>query len=163
MGVPQKRERVFFVCRRKDLGLPLLKLGFYQKPISIKEAFGEFLNEKGRDFQSSSMKHFYDRCPVGKSFSSVHPKGSLFTYIKLNPNAPAPTLTATGAQDNLYRWDTMHGLSNKQVCLLGSYPLDYKFKSKPGYMIGMSVPPLMTYGVASQIYKQWLEAESDNV
>lgn len=155
MGVPQARERVFFVCSRKDLQFPKLKIGFNQRPISIKEAFGELLDEKGKDFSTSSMKKYWDKCQPGKSFSSVHLKGSLFSLYKLNPNNPAPTLTATNAQDQLYRWDTMHGLSNKQVCLLGSYPLDYNFRSKPGYMIGMSVPPLMTYGVASEIKKQW--------
>jgi DNA (cytosine-5)-methyltransferase 1 len=125
--------------------------------ISVRTAFGDIINEEGKDFSSSSMKKYYDKCSPGYSFSSVHPKGSLFSLIKLHPDKVAPTLTATNAQDQLYRWDKMSGLSNNQVCLLGSYPLDYKFKTKAGYMIGMSVPPLMTYGVANQIYKQWFD------
>lgn len=154
MGVPQKRERVFFICRRKDLSLPYLKLAFNQRPIVIKEAFGEFLNEKGKDFSSSTNKKYYDKCKPGKQLSSVHPKGSLFNYYKLSPDTVCRTLTSQ-VSNNLYRWDLMHGLSKKQLCLLGSYPLDYDFRSEPGYMIGMSVPPLMTYGVANQVYRQW--------
>lgn len=36
--------------------------------------------------------------------------------------------------------------------------IDYDFKkSKPHYIIGMSVPPIMTAQIASRIYEQWLK------
>ena len=38
MGVPQKRERVFFIAHRKDLNFPKLNLNFNEKPIK----YGEF-------------------------------------------------------------------------------------------------------------------------
>ena len=39
----------------------------------------------------------------------------------------------------------------------GSYPLDYNFlKLKAKYLIGMSVPPVMTAQIATKIYEQWL-------
>jgi len=39
----------------------------------------------------------------------------------------------------------------------GSFPTDYVFqKNKPKYLIGMSVPPVMTAQIATQIYQQWL-------
>jgi DNA (cytosine-5)-methyltransferase 1 len=28
--------------------------------------------------------------------------------------------------------------------------------NKPGYLIGMSVPPVMTAQIAKQVYEQWL-------
>ena len=37
MGVPQKRERVFFICQRNDLKFKPLKLVFDEKPIVVKE------------------------------------------------------------------------------------------------------------------------------
>jgi len=37
MGVPQKRERVFFVARRKDLNFAEIKLLFDEKPIPFKQ------------------------------------------------------------------------------------------------------------------------------
>ncbi len=37
MGAPQRRERVFFICRRKDLNLLPLKLSFNEPPIVYKE------------------------------------------------------------------------------------------------------------------------------
>ena len=35
MGVPQKRERVFFVCSRKELNYPKLKMEFNEKAITF--------------------------------------------------------------------------------------------------------------------------------
>lgn len=37
MGVPQRRERTFFIARRKDLKLPKMVLNFSEKPIKYKE------------------------------------------------------------------------------------------------------------------------------
>jgi DNA (cytosine-5)-methyltransferase 1 len=37
-----------------------------------------------------------------------------------------------------------------------SYPIDYEFEFDPYYLIGMSVPPLMTAKIAEQVYNQWL-------
>ena len=39
MGVPQKRERVFFIGHKNEFKLPKLKLEFNEKPI----VFGEFV------------------------------------------------------------------------------------------------------------------------
>jgi DNA (cytosine-5)-methyltransferase 1 len=42
--------------------------------------------------------------------------------------------------------------------LIGSYPMDYNFKKiAPNYLIGMSVPPLMTAQIAHQIWLQWFK------
>ncbi len=39
----------------------------------------------------------------------------------------------------------------------GSYPADYDFKTnKVVYLVGMSVPPVMTANIAEQIYTQWI-------
>ena len=156
MGVPQKRERVFFICRRKDLGLKEIKMGFYQKPINVKDAIS-FIKEKGRDVSSSSMKIFWDKCSPGDAFSKYHPKGSLFGQIKLNKIGPCPTITSKEYQ--LWHFDSCRLLHPLECCVLGSYPLDYKFKKNDSakYMIGMSVPPLMTYGLANHIYNQWFK------
>jgi DNA (cytosine-5)-methyltransferase 1 len=156
MGVPQMRERVFFVCSRKDLKEKGLRLGFNQKPISVKQAFDSIaeINTKGKDLSSSTMKKYWDKCKPGEAFSKYHPQKSLFTQKKIQKDGPCFTLTA-GAP--LWHYDSPRKLSQQEACVLGSYPLDYKFKKDDLalYMIGMSVPPLMTYGVADQIYKQW--------
>jgi DNA (cytosine-5)-methyltransferase 1 len=161
MGVPQMRERVFFICRRKDIGFKDLKMGFYSKPISVKEAFNSIadINTKGKDLSSSTMVKYWHKCNPGEAFSKYHPEKSLFTQKKIQKDSPCFTLTA-GAP--LWHYESPRKLSEQEACVLGSYPLDYKFKKTDIalYMIGMSVPPLMTYGVANNIYKQWFENRS---
>ena len=49
-------------------------------------------------------------------------------------------------------------LNNNECKEIGTYPLDYNFKSiEPKYLIGMSVPPVMTAQIANQIKIQWLD------
>ena len=161
MGVPQQRERVFFICKRKDLIFPDLKLGFYQKSNSVFEAFESIkeINTKGKDLSNSSMKRYWDKCKPGEAFSKYHPNNSLFTQKKIQKFAPCFTITA-GAP--LWHYESPRKLSQQEACVLGSYPLDYKFKKDDLalYMIGMSVPPLMTYGVANQVYNQWFKGKN---
>src|SRR5690606_8715032 len=55
MGVPQSRERVFFICTRKDLKLGKLKLEFTQKAIPLGKALAGTLHEFGRSQEHSKM------------------------------------------------------------------------------------------------------------
>ena len=49
-------------------------------------------------------------------------------------------------------------LTDNEYIKIGTFPLDYNFKNiEPKYLIGMSVPPVMTAQVAYQIYLQWLK------
>lgn len=161
MGVPQKRERVFFICKRKDLNFPSLKLGFYEKIIPMRDV----INDKDVNHSGKPLTEFFAqwwrRCQPGKPFSSVHPKGSYFNSNKLSPNIPSPTVTATGGAV-LAHWDTPSKLSDDELKLVGSYPLDYKLsgKTEVKYLVGMSVPPLMTYKIADQVYKQWFKTSN---
>ena len=51
----------------------------------------------------------------------------------------------------------MKGTDNEYK-IIGTYPLDYNFKKiEPKYLIGMSVPPVMTAQIATEIYNQWLK------
>lgn len=155
MGVPQRRERVFFVCRRKDLGLNKINLSFNQEEIPLKVALDGTLDQFGKDMSHSLFYQYWLKCKPGESLSKVHPKGHAFSHIKLSPDKASPTITANWV--TYYRWEKFCLLTNDQLCLIGSYPLDYKFKKHAGYMIGMSVPPLMTYGVANEVYNQWFK------
>ena len=156
MGLPQRRQRIFFVCRRKDLNLKELSLAFKEKPITIRKACGEFLDEKGYDGSHFVAFTYWEKCKIGKNLSSAHPKGHFFNYIKIDPDQICPTIPADCRK--IFRWDTMHGFSKNQLCLLSSFPLDYQFKYKRvGYCVGMSVPPIMMYKISREIYKHWFE------
>jgi DNA (cytosine-5)-methyltransferase 1 len=151
MGLPQRRERVFIICNR--MGYPKLKLEFNEKPIYFKN-INEGVIKDYKDIEPASWK-YYDKCEDGNSISTVHPKGSFFSRIKLSNRMVANTLTAKSGVD-LYNPNQRRVLTKKELSLIGSYPLDYDFLNlKPGYLIGMSVPPVMMAQVSNQIKLQW--------
>ena len=57
----------------------------------------------------------------------------------------------------MYRaYDRLHFTDN-DFLNAGSYPKDYNFNgTQLHYLIGMSVPPVMTAQIATKIYNQWL-------
>ena len=151
MGVPQKRERVFFICKRKDLQFKPLKLSFTESIIPFKNIEA---NEPRKSATGEVLKYL-SLTKEGKSLASVHPKGNFFTSIRINRNDVINTI-ASGS--NLFHYEKNEYLNNTELKLAGSYPLDYNFKKiEPQYLIGMSVPPVMTAQVANQIYLQWLK------
>jgi DNA (cytosine-5)-methyltransferase 1 len=144
MGVPQRRERVFFICLRKDLAqkfmkyvdmfteLPKIELEFNEKEIPIKE-FAKGIPKK--ETQNYSKDRFGD--------------------VMLDLNRASNTIAT---DINRYWLDENTLIDKKTVHLIGSYPTDYNHlsHSNPQYLIGMSVPPLMTKKIAVEIYNQWL-------
>jgi DNA (cytosine-5)-methyltransferase 1 len=54
-------------------------------------------------------------------------------------------------------------MTKGELCKCGTFPQDYDFKkSKPAYLIGMSVPPVMKAKIAERIYNQWLNNQNKN-
>jgi len=163
MGVPQRRERVFFICLRKDLAKPFLhfadlfteipkiKIVFNQKEIKFSEIK---YNDQGK-ICNWNGKWMWDKIEFG-SYSQAHPKKQYFGAIKVNPNDVCPTvLSNTGSE--LFDYRENRHLSKEQLCKVGTYPLDYSFGILPfKYLIGMSVPPIMTAQIATRIHEQWL-------
>ncbi len=169
MGVPQRRERVFFIALRKDLApkfmqyvdmfteLPKLELDFNEKEIPFKEIFEKGNKERMLTGKTKELWNNKEVSDTGLSEAS----GRLYNkpnnyfgcgFVKLNN-----VVNTIIANDTLVLYDEQRHLSKKELCKIGSYPLDYNFlKIKPHYLIGMSVPPLMTGKIAEQIHKQWL-------
>jgi len=159
MGLPQARERVFFICRRKDLNWPDLKLGFHEKPIPVSQLE---MCRVGSDALSTKQSAIWDWCfrhnekCGGKAHASLYGRRLMFNTVKCRPSEPSPTITA-GC--NLLHWSEKRTLSTKEVVQISSFPYDYKFKSAnlAKYQMGMSVPPLMMHKISQQIYKQWFK------
>jgi DNA (cytosine-5)-methyltransferase 1 len=155
MGVPQKRERVFFICQRNDLNLPKLKLEFSEDAIP----FGEFEKTIGNEEKlTPDQLKWWQLCEKGNAFSSVHPKGHWFNAYKLDWNSVFPTLTASGGNAEPFHPEIPRKINTIEYCCGGTYPQDYDFQElEPKYLIGMSVPPVMTAQIANQIRIQWLD------
>lgn len=157
MGVPQKRERVFFICQRKDLRLPKLELGFSEEAV----VYADFMTSKvGAKLTDESKSIWEKRIDSDKSFADIHQrvngKNKRFNAVFIKPEN-TPNTIASGADSVPIRCDVPNRVTMDDCKLIGSYPLDYNFKSvKPNYLIGMSVPPVMTAQIAHQIYLQWL-------
>lgn len=165
MGVPQKRERVFFIAMRKDIAEPFLKsidlftiapelnLKFNEPEIPYKEIRQLQGNEDAIGL-SKMISHYWKLTTPGNAMSENHPKGSYFNEVKTAPDKVLPTIRANGLP---YDYEVERTLFDDETKMAGSYPLDYDFKTnKVVYLVGMSVPPVMTAQIAKQVYEQWL-------
>lgn len=153
MGVPQKRERTFFIANRL---VKKIKLEFNEKFISTKSAFDGLPLQKGKATEEQAK--WWLKCKQGESFSSVHPKGSWFNSIKLHPNFPANTLAASGGAGGLYHFSECRKISDKECLRIQTFPDDYNLFSMAGqYICGMSVPPFMMQRIANQIAIQFFD------
>jgi len=167
MGVPQRRERVFFIALRKDLAGPFLQhkdfftyapgldLRFKEKEIPFSDFDSGLYGKKLSEFV---LKH-YELVKTGESVcNALRRKGhkeTLFSYAKVNPNRALKTITA--AESGEFRHDAPYFLHGNDYILGGSFPVDYNFqKFNKKYLIGMSVPPVMTARIAQRVYDQWL-------
>jgi len=154
MGVPQRRERVFFIGHKKELNFNPLRLDFNEKPVLYKEIED---GSVGKPITAESLR-LWEKCPAGYSLSKVHPKGHYFGYFKISPEIVCNTIIATDSSP-IFHYSKPNSLSNSDFCKIGTYPLDYNFKElKPKYLIGMSVPPVMTAQIAHQIWLQWFKS-----
>ena len=170
MGVPQRRERVFFIALRKDLAKPFLKqMNLFDILPEIKLEFNEpeicfsevFTNEERKPI-SEALYEAYEYCIKNKvaDFAQYYEinfnKRKYFNTRLIFKDRVADTITSKS--------DCTHVIENEkafinstELKLVGSYPLDYDFTgNKTDYLVGMSVPPVMTAQIATQIYEQWL-------
>ena len=167
MGVPQRRERVFFVCLRKDLAkpflyqkdmftqVPKLELNFNEKAILFKD----IIDMQGRKLSENMTKVWEHRkegdSAMQQGSERLTGKSTYFSQSYLYQNKTPGTLTSH--EDSQVLFDAPKYTSKNEACKIGSYPLDYDFGGKkPHYMIGMSVPPVMVAQIADEIFNQWL-------
>ena len=159
MGVPQARERTFFIARRRDLEWGKLEMKFEEQPVAVGQAIqGIIQTHKALTKLQNSL---WEKCAVGKSFSTVHPKGSWFVERKIDPSKPSPTVIASG-DTKFFHWKEPRNIHGKELARLQTFPDNYNSLSASiGYVCGMSVPPYMTQRVALEIGRQWFGKDYD--
>lgn len=162
-GVPQRRERVFFVALRNDIDKPKLVLAPERRQISTGEATSDLqilTDDEIRDTKPTGLDlRYWHKCKKSESYSDAHTreggKGSYFSHYRLDERKPSNVLVSG---DYLTHWNECRHLTYREWKRLGSFPDDYQAKTdKIGkYMIGMSVPPRMMQRVAEAVIQQWL-------
>ena len=162
-GVPQVRERVFFIALRNDIEKPNLVLSPMHQWISAKTAISDIKlmpNEIVETKPTGTDLRFWKETKEGDSYDIACKrqigKESFFSHYKLNRNYPARTLTAQC--DKFNHWEIMRSFCYREIKRFGSFPDDYYAKNASigKYMVGMSVPPRMTEVVARAVCLQWL-------
>jgi DNA (cytosine-5)-methyltransferase 1 len=157
MGVPQARERTFFIARRRNLGLDPIKLDFNESIVTPREALSGFGPVDGKI--SKEGKRLWLKTKAGRPLSDAHPTGSWFNEKKIDGDRPSNTIASSAG---FYHWDEPRHLTDMEIIRLQTFPDDYNFlKENVQYVCGMSVPPLMTQRVALEIYHQWFNVIAD--
>lgn len=179
MGVPQRRERVFFVALRKDLidkipqgmktdmfnPMPELDLDFCELGIPFSN-----ISQEDKSELKPEYKELYNLIKEGESVGDY--KGWGFNDVKIKWQKPLQTITANQRKNSLgagmIHPKQFRKINDIELMLGGTFPLDYHFGTKynenfTGYLIGMSVPPVMTAQIATRIKDQWLNKLSQEV
>jgi DNA (cytosine-5)-methyltransferase 1 len=168
MGVPQRRERVFFIALRKDLAKPFLKqVDFFSivpdlrldfnEPKIVYSEFADYEGEPISEFAKKAWGHrkVGDRSIAdSKAHCGMKVTDMNTTYVY--DDKVCGTVTSKGKFNKLLFSKPIR-LSKTEFCKIGSYPLDYDFGTTDwGCLIGMSVPPVMIAQIATEVYSQWL-------
>ncbi len=165
MGVPQKRKRVFFIAMRNDYAVkfmeqidifqmaPKLELNFNEQKIIYSEIEDKTCNV-GESNMYPSILNMWLKAKPGECF--IRPSGhKAISHYKINPKEVLHTIIAR--ECGAYHYSKKRSLNKLENCFAGSFPVDYDFKdNKSKYLIGMSVPPIMTAKIANEVYIQWL-------
>jgi DNA (cytosine-5)-methyltransferase 1 len=170
MGVPQRRERVFFICLRKDLAsqflhqadmftlLPKIEMEFNEKEILfkccyVKNVFNTKHSKAGNLYRYWQNRKKTDNS-IGNIIERMEKRNSCFSVMLIKNNEVCPTYTR---QDRTMLYDEFRSMNTLESCYVSTFPKDYSFKKlRYGYILGMSVPPVMTAQIATNIFEQWL-------
>ncbi|MEH7094487.1 DNA cytosine methyltransferase [Neobacillus vireti] len=155
-GVPQLRERVFFIGVRKDLNEiidfpapthaepPSHLLFGLKKWVTIGEALKDVPEpEEAPDIPN----HEYTKYKLRFNGYMGH--------REINPDRPAPTITARGDNKGgvviIHHPNNHRRLSVREAAIVQSFPMDFVFAGSKtdGYrQIGNAVPPLLAFNLA---------------
>ena len=174
-GVPQRRERVFFIAMRQDLydeqKRSKLVLDPQGKWVTVSEAFKDLPPIDADEMleveltPQTEIRDWWFRTAPGETYAYAVKRADhaeqnragykFFGWRKYHPDLPGFTLTATNCS---LHWSETRTLTFAERVRIGSFPDDYEVTTKKigRYMIGMSVPPKMMRTVAEAVRDQWL-------
>lgn len=155
-GVPQKRERVFFIAIRNDLNFdtidlfgcePLIDLEFNERHIPFKE-IEQFDEKPCFNHPSPSCKAGWEITTPGNRIY----KDTKFDTYKIDKEKTLQTITASYSKgrNGALHYSDFRMLTPGEVKRASSFALDFHCKDIL-YVCGMSVPPLAMYRISKRI------------
>lgn len=159
-GVPQSRERIFFICLRNNLDKPALILNPKHPIVTVWNAISDIQDLTDDEIRETKPNktdlYYWPKTKPGHSYSESNKKGSFYSHYRLSKNKPANTLQTS--YHNYTHPNQCRTMTFREFKRLFSFPDDYEAKNdRIGmYLCGMSVPPLMMYEVSKAVEKQWL-------
>lgn len=157
MGVPQSRERVFFVGHDTTYALPRLSLSFDEQPIY----FGEFMEHDAvkprlSNFQQSLWEQ---RMPSDMSFGDIIMRlQGRYSMCNCKIFHSDRILGTIAAGTSYATYDYPRQLTEREIILASTFPLDYRYGSLSDlrFYCGMAIPPVMMANISYEIYLQWI-------
>lgn len=159
MGVPQRRERVFFISTREELNFKKLKLEFNERPIKYSEF--KDVDYKPLNKDTLAYERWNKRIASDVKLSDTierteKGKISCFNTQYLKDERTPATIAAGGSPP--IRYDVPGYASDKDIITIQSFPQDFDFMgTSVQYICGMSVPPIMMKKLSEQIKIQLLD------
>jgi DNA (cytosine-5)-methyltransferase 1 len=159
MGVPQARERIFFIARRHDLCYQPLILDFNESPITFGTIVDRFSTTHKPLWPSIQKRWPYiEKGDENLKFAdakyrNINTYNAFFSTYIIYDNTVHGALTSSGT--SVY-FDEVRNLNDIEYRRMSSFPEDYNFDGNDArYVCGMSVPPLMIARIALEIKRQW--------
>lgn len=176
MGVPQRRERVFFIALRKDLAdpylyqkdmftiMPKLEMKFNEKEIALNDIRNDDYNDESCELTDCNIGIWKNRIFGDSDFSCTLGRTENRPNSRFNTNYlyGHRALNTLSIKKTDILFDTPRHCNFIETIHAQSFPTDYDFLNIPfRYLIGMSVPPVMMANIATEIYTQWRNVFND--
>ncbi len=160
-GVPQKRERVFIVGRRRDVKFDML----FPKPTHTAPQLADSLGLKPWVSIGEALASIPDPDQPHSLKNHTYSKYKLrfngyLGHRTIDPSKPSPTVTARGDDRGgvvvLHHPSNKRRMSARELATVQSFPLDFEFfgtQSSVYRQIGNSVPPPLGLAIGKSLSK----------
>lgn len=154
MGVPQRRERTFFIARRRGAGVPPLTMKFHEPEIPVAMALRGVKRSGDERIPGEYMQRIWRLSKPGESMSKAAKKTGKglygFSWCRTDPRRPSRTIAANA--HTMLHWSECRSFDSAELARIQTFPDDYDFgKEWGGYVCGMSVPPFMMQRIGLRV------------
>lgn len=155
MGVPQRRERTFFIATREDR--PPLKFRFNEKPIVFGEIVDNTQPVKPLSQLDEQLWPYVQSTDKRLDAASIRYDGRE-RYFGRNLCAYDRVLATIVGASTYISYENKRYLNPVEIRRASTFPADFNFcEEEVKYITGMSVPPYMMHRVASSVIRQWFD------